>query len=81
MKLFAVLTLALLVGCAQGQFSVKHKDTVVDVSTLRATDITIRDECTQAGAPAAVEVKPRSVLDISQASEAITQVAALLCGL
>ncbi len=81
MKTAIVLSMLLtLSACAQGQYSVRHKQTAVDVSTLRATDITVRDECTQPNAPPAIEVKPKQFVTPGQLGDFLAQGAAIMCG-
>ena len=77
-NIIAVLMLALIAGCAQGQFRATTKAAAVDVSTLRATDITI-DECRDEGAH--VEIKPKQFITPSQLGDFIASGAAIMCGL
>ena len=78
MKLLAVFLALALAGCAQGQFKATTKAAAVDVSTLRATDITI-DECRDEGAR--VQIQPKQFITPGQLGDFIASGAAIMCGL
>ena len=77
-NIIAVLTLALIAGCAQGQFKATTKGAAVDVSTLRATNITInecRDEKSR------IQIQPKQFITPGQLGDFIARGAAIMCGL
>ena len=64
----------------QGHLQAQAGAAKVDVSTLRATDVTIK-ECGPEDSGQVVELRPKQLVSADQLAGVITSAAAIMCGL
>lgn len=83
MRKLLLIALFSLSGCGivqQGHLQAQAGAARVDVSTLRATDVTIK-ECGPEDSGQVVELRPKQLVSADKLAGVITGAAALLCGL